>query len=185
MELCKNWPRWWDEYVQPALGLHRTTPDPRLPGKATPFLLLSGRAQMDATSPRPDADKSENLRQVHKHYRDLHHHHEQRRLRLEHQNAGIRRISTGTRLKQGELVLVKEVDSALHNGWVQVKLTHERWTGPWTVTAVIPPGLCYRVTLQGRRERVRCAAAFHIKPYHLKPPSLSTAFEENLASMHH
>lgn len=78
MELCKSWPRRWDEYVQPALWLHRTTPDPRLPSKATPFRLLFGhdyRTQMDATSPSPDnegivglhdliADKSENLRLV-------------------------------------------------------------------------------------------------------------------------
>ena len=75
VELCKSWPRRWDEYVQSALWLHRTTPDPRLPDKATPFRLLFGRdcrTQMDATSPSPDdegidglhnliADKTENL----------------------------------------------------------------------------------------------------------------------------
>ena len=58
-ELCKSWPRRWDEYVQPALWLYRTNPDPRLPGKATPFRLLFGRdcrTQMDATSPSPDDD---------------------------------------------------------------------------------------------------------------------------------
>ena len=57
VELCKNWPQQWDEYVQPALWRHRTTPDPRRPGKATSFLLLFGRdcrTQMDATSPSPD-----------------------------------------------------------------------------------------------------------------------------------
>ena len=56
VELCKCWPRRWDEYVQPALWLHRTTPDPRLPGKAAPFSLLFGRdcrSQMDATSSSP------------------------------------------------------------------------------------------------------------------------------------
>ena len=84
-------------------------------------------------------------------------------------------------MKQGELVLVKEADSALHNDCVHVKLTHERWTGPWTVTAVITPGLCYRVTLQGRRERVRRAAASHIKPYHLGPPLLSHDFGDDYA----
>ena len=163
-EPCKTWPRRWDEYVQPALWLHRTTPDPRLPCKATPFLFLFGRdcrTQMDATFPSPDGegtdglhnlieDKSESLRQVREVRRDLQHRHEQRRLRREHQNAGIRCTSTGTRLKQGDLVLAKKADSALHNDCVHVKLTHERWTGPWTVTAVITPGLCYRVTLQGR-----------------------------------
>ena len=90
VELCKDWPRRWDEYVQPALWLHWTTPDPRLPGKATPFRLLIGRdycTEMNATSPSPNdegmdglynliADKSENLRQVHGVRKDLQHHHE-------------------------------------------------------------------------------------------------------------
>ena len=53
--------------------------------------------------------------------------------------------------------------------------------GPWTVTAVITPGLCYRVTLQGRRERVRRAAASHIKPYYLRPPSLRHDFGDEYA----
>ena len=142
---------------------------------------------MNVTSPSPDdegmdglrnliADKSENLRQVQDVRRDLQHRHKQRRLRREHHNAGISRTSTGTRVKQGELVLVKETDSALHNDCVHVKLTHERWTGLWTVTAVITPGLCDRVTLQGRREIVRRAAAPHIKPHHLKPPVLRDDF---------
>ena len=190
VELCKSWPRRWDEYVQPALWLHRTTPDPRLPSKATPFRLLFGRdcrTQMKATSPSRDnegivglhnliADKSENFRLAQEVRKDLQHRHEQRRLRREHQNAGIRRTSTGTRVKPGDLVLVKEAGSALNNDCVHTKLTHDLWTGPWTVTAVITPGLCYRVTLQGRRERVRRAAASHIKPYYLRPPSLRHDF---------
>ena len=195
VELCKSWPRRWDEYVQPAIWLHRTTPDPRLPSKATPFRLLFGRdcrTQMEATSPSPDskgivglhnliADKSENLRLVQEVRKDLQHRHEQRRLRREHQNAGIRRTSTGTRVKPGDLILVKEADSALYNDCVHTRLTHDRWTGPWTVTAVITPGLCYRVTLQGRRERVRRAAASHIKPYYLRPPSLRHGFGDEYA----
>ena len=142
---------------------------------------------MDATSPSPDdegmdglhkliADKSENLHQVQEVYKDLQHRLEQRRLRRGHHNAGIRRTSTGTRVEQGNLVLVKEADSALHNGCVHVKLTRDRWTGPCTVTVVISPGLYYRVTLQRRRERVRQAATSHIKPYHLRTPSLRHDF---------
>ena len=140
VELCKSWPRRWDEYVQPTLWLHRTNPGPRLPGKATPFRLLFGRdcrTQMDATSPSPDdegmyglnnliANKSENLRQVQKVCKDLQHRHELRRHRQEHHNAGIRVTSTGTRVKQGDLVLVKEADSVLHKDCVHVKLTHDR-----------------------------------------------------------
>ena len=120
MELCKNWSRRWDEHVQPTLWLHPTTPDPRLPGKATLFLLLFGRdcrTQMDAFLPSPDdegmdglhnffADKSKNLRQVKKVCKDLQHRHEQRRLRREHHNAGIRRTSIKTRVKQGDLVAI-------------------------------------------------------------------------------
>ena len=84
-------------------------------------------------------------------------------------------------MKQGDLGLVKEADSALHNDCVHVKLTHDRWTGPWTVTAVITPGLCYRVSLEGRRERVRRAAASHIKPDHLRPPPLRHDFGDEYA----
>ena len=95
---------------------------------------------MDATSPSPDnegmeglhnliADKSGALRQVQDVRKDLQHLLEKRRLRQEHQNAGIRSTSTGTRVKQGDLILEKETDSALHNDCVYVKLTHDRWTG--------------------------------------------------------
>ena len=69
----------------------------------------------------------------------------------------------------------------LHNDCTHVKVTHDRWTGPWTVTAVITPGLCYRVILQGRRKRVRRAAASHIKPYHLRSPSLRHNFGDEYA----
>ena len=141
---------------------------------------------MDTTSPSPNdegmeglhkliADKSEALQQVQEVRKDLQHRHEQRRFRRE-QNTGIRRTFTGIRVKPGDLVLVKKADSALHNDNVYVKLTHGRWTGPWTVSAMMTSGLCYLVTLQGRRERVRRAAASHIKPYHLRPPPLRHDF---------
>ena len=79
--------------------------------------------------------------------------------------------------------MVKEADPALHNDCVHVKLTPERWTRPWTVTAVITPGLCYRATLQGRRERARRAAASHIKPHHLRPPVLRHDFGDEYAHL--
>ena len=41
--------------------------------------------------------------------------------------------------------------------------------------------MCYRVTLQGRHERVRRAAASHIKPYHLRPSSLRHDFGDEYA----
>ena len=91
---------------------------------------------MDATSSSPDdegmdglrnliADKSENLSQGQEVHKDLQHRHEQRRLRREHHNAGISRTSNGAQVKQGDLVLVKEADSTLHNDCVHVKLTHD------------------------------------------------------------
>ena len=63
VEVCKTWPHdGVSMYVQPASWLHRTTSDPRLPGKATPFLLLFGRStQIDATSPSPDDEGIEVL----------------------------------------------------------------------------------------------------------------------------
>jgi hypothetical protein len=176
--------------VQSALWLHRTALDLRLPGKTNPFRLLFGRdcrTQMDATSSSPDNDgmdglrnliavKSEYLRQDAEVCKDLQYRHEQKGLQREHHSVGISLTSTGTQLKQRDLILAKEADSALHNDCVPVKRTHERWVGPWTVIAVITPGLCYRVTLQGRRGRERCAAASHIKPYHLRPPLLRHDF---------
>ena len=56
-ELCKTWPRRWDKYVQPALWIHRTTPDLRLPGKPTPFRLFFGRDAHTQLDPRhPEID---------------------------------------------------------------------------------------------------------------------------------
>ena len=181
--------------MQPTFWLNQMTLDPSLPGKANPFILLFGRdsrTQMGTTTPSLDdegmeglhnliADKSKALQQVHDVQTDLQHRHEYRRLRREHQNAGIRRTSTEPRVKQRDLVLAKEADSALYKVCFHMKLTLDRWTRPWTVTAAIASGLCYRVTLQGRREIVRLAAASHIKPYHLRPPSLRHGFGHEYA----
>ena len=46
---------------------------------------------------------------------------------------------------------------------------------------MITPRLCYRVTLQERRERVRRAATFHIKLYHLRSPSMRHDFGDEYA----
>ena len=88
VELYKTWSQRWDEYVKPSIWLHRTTPNSRLPGKATAFGLLFGhdcRTQMDATISSPDveslgklrnpiADHSKAIRQVQGVYNDLQHH---------------------------------------------------------------------------------------------------------------
>ena len=41
VELCKSWPRRWDEYVQPALWLHRMTPDLGCQAKPPPSAFYS------------------------------------------------------------------------------------------------------------------------------------------------
>ena len=46
---------------------------------------------------------------------------------------------------------------------------------------MITLGLYYHVTLQGRWERVRRAAASHSKPYHLRPLSLRHGFGDEYA----
>ena len=56
-QLFKTWLRRWDEHAQPALWIHRTTPDLRLQRKPTPFSPFFGRdarTQLDATHPEID-----------------------------------------------------------------------------------------------------------------------------------
>ena len=73
-------------------------------------------------------------------------------------------------------MLVHESDSTLGNEGVHRKLVHEKWTGPWTVTAVITPGLCYQVVLNGRQIRERKTSASHLKPYHVRPVGIRHDF---------
>ena len=179
-ELCMKWPKRWDDYVQPALWLHRTSPDPRLPGSPTPFRLLfrrDVRTQIEAVSPDLDNselmgtglqslidNKEEDWRHVLKsetYQKALQATRDQERTRV---NNSIAHHSAGVKAKRGYLVLVHESDSTLGNEGVHRKLVHEKWTGPWTVTAVITPGLCYQVVLNGRQIRERRAAASHPKP---------------------
>ena len=64
-ELCKQWPERWDEYVDPALWIHRTTSDTALPNNPTLFRLLFGRkprAQLDSVSPEPESPPLHNMR---------------------------------------------------------------------------------------------------------------------------
>ena len=133
-ELCKSWPKCWDEYVQPALWLQRTTPLPRIPDSPTPFTLLFGldvRSQIDAVTPKLDgsdflqhgglhnfvAGHKEAWREVTKvqdallkRYKIRQHHRSPR-------NAGIQRVLAATKAKRGDLVMVQERDPTLwHEG---------------------------------------------------------------------
>ena len=145
MELCKSLSRRWDKYMPPTLWLHRTTPDlecqarpptsayysaktavprwtlPRqapttrawtdcvtlLPTRVTTLVKRRKFARTYSTAMSRDASDESTATQ-------------QRRLRREHHNAGIKPTSTGTRVKQVDLVLVKKADSALHNDCVHV-----------------------------------------------------------------
>ena len=66
----------------------------------------------------------------------------------------------------------------LHTDGVHAKLNHNRWTGPWTVTALITPGLCYCIALQGRRERVRREGTYNKAPDHTRPKSPRHEFSD-------
>ena len=164
-ELCKTWSRRWDKYVQPALWIHRTTPDLCLPGKPTPFRLFFGRdvrTQLDATHPKIDggyfrgemhsyvADK----RQAYKEVRDvpmaLSKRHEDMQKSRESRVAEIGRTSVGTRVVVGDEVLVKEAESVMVREGIHHKLAHEHWTGPWEVTEVVLPEPSYIVTMNWR-----------------------------------
>ena len=141
-ELCKSWPKRWDEYVQPALWLQRTTPFPRLPGCPALFK-RNVRSQIDALTPEVDgsdfvqhgglhnfvADRKEAWREVTKVRDALLKRHEIRQHLRSRRNAGIQRASAGAKVKRGNLVMVQEADSALwHEGAVHRKLVHEKWT---------------------------------------------------------
>ena len=43
IQLCTSWPRRWDYYVPVATWIHRVTPDPSVPGGASPCRILLGR----------------------------------------------------------------------------------------------------------------------------------------------
>ena len=126
-------------------------------------------------------DRLEALREVQKLRDDRQRLHDLRQQDRSSRNSRLSRTSAGARVKQGDMVLVREADSTFRSDGVNQKLAPEIWTGPWTVTAVITPGLCFRVVLNGRQERVRRAAASHIKPYHVRPPRLRHDFGDEYA----
>ena len=76
---------------------------------------------------------------------------------------------------------MRESDSTLGNEGVHRKLVHEKWTGPWKVTASIASGLCYQVVMNGRQIRERRAAASHLKPYNVRPTGFCHEFGDEYA----
>ena len=195
-ELCKTWPRRWDEYVQPALWIHRTTPDLRLPGKPTPFRIFFGRdARTHLDAPQPEVDGGDfrggmhsyvaDKRQAYKEVRDVRvallKIHEDRQESSESRNAEIDRTSVGTRVVVGDKVQVKEAESVMAREGIHHKLAHEHRTGPWEVTEDVLPG--HIVTMNGRGIRRRRASAANIKRFHLRPDDLRHDFENEFAHL--
>ena len=197
-ELCKTWLRRWDEYVQPALWIHRITPNLRLPGEPTVFRLFFGRdarRQLDATHSEIDGGDfrggmhsyvAEN-RQAYKEVRDvrmaLSKRHEDRQKRREGRNAKIGCTSVGTRVVVGDKVLVKEAESVMAREGIHHKLAHEHWTGPWEATEVVLPGLSYIVTMNGRGIHRRQPSASNIMMFHMRLDDLRHDFENDFAHL--
>ena len=65
----------------------------------------------------------------------------------------------------------------------RAKLAHERWTGPWRVTAIERQGIRYQATMSGRRTRRRTVSATNIKAFHDRPEHLRHAFEDEFAHL--
>ena len=113
------------------------------------------RSQIDAVTPELDgsdflqrgglhnfvAGRKEAWREVTKVRDALLKWHEIRPHQCSPRNAGIQRASDGTKEKRGDLVTVQEADSTLWLEGVHRKLVHEKWTGPWKISAIITPSL--------------------------------------------
>ena len=95
-------------------------------------------------------------------------------------NALIKRPSAGTSMNVGDLVMVKESDSALHRDG-KGKLQHERYTGPWEIQEVLTTGLSAKVMMRGRRPRTRTVAASEVKPVHVRPAHLRHSIADEFA----
>ena len=194
-ELCKSWPGRWDEYVEAACWIQRTTPDPRLPSGGTPFRILFGRdarTNLDALTPVLDDDSFRSgldnfVAERQQTFRELRgilerRQEEKNRRRARH-NAAIKRGSSGQQTRVGDRVLIKEAVSKLGREGIHAKLAHEHWTGPWRITAVEQPGLSYQATMSGRRIRGRVASAANIKAFHERPEHMRHDFEDEFGHL--
>lgn len=188
-ELCQSWPARWDEYVSPALWIKRTLADVSNP---SPFELLFGRkprTSLDSLVPLTDEvenggldsfveRRKQNLREVRLYLEKRHDLKVASRARA---NAAISRPSAGVRAERGNLVLVRESDSNRHREGRGMKLQHEVYTGPWTVTDVLQTGLSVEVQMRGRKIRSRRVSTANIKPYHVRPPALRQPLADEFA----
>ena len=192
-ELCESWPERWDEYISPACWVKRTLPDPRLPGNMSPFEILLGRkprTPLDTLTPQIDgADTAEGLdsfierrQQVFSEVKSaMERKYKEKVATRERENAKISRASPGVQAQTGNLVLVRESDSALYRRGRGDKLEHEKWTGPWRVKEVLQEGLMLEVEMQGRQLRRRKVSTAAVKPFYTRPENLRHPMADEFA----
>ena len=86
-------------------------------------------------------------------------------------------------MRVGDLVMVKESESALNSQGTHPKLLHDHFTAPWSVTKMIIPGQSMEVTLKGRRIRRRIVSTANVKPFYLREKRLRHQFEDEFSHM--
>lgn len=59
------------------------------------------------------------------------------------------------------MLLAKEVGRTLAREGNNSNLAREHWAGPWRVSVVVQPGLCYEAMLSSRQARKRTVSTPH------------------------
>ena len=159
----------------------------------TPFRVLPGRnprTALDTLLPSPDGEETggdvhafvDRQKQVFKETETfLERRHEMKAREIEQLNESVIRRSPGSKVKPGDLVLVRELDSRLGLEGLGSKLVHEKWTGPWTVRELKSEGSSATVEMNGRSKRHRHVTAADIKPFHARPPHLRHSIGDEFA----
>eukprot|EP00752_Nemacystus_decipiens_P009968 g8890.t1 len=185
--LYRAWTRRWNDYVPVATWIHRVTPDPSLPGGASPYQILFGRAPrshidllaqpLDSASFGHGLDRS--VEEQHHMTQDiLAKQQEVLNRRRERHIARITRESPEAKAQMGDLGLVQESPVSFYRDSLHPKLAHEHFTGQTKVINVLPDRLCFTVQMKGRRIRHCCVVAADVKPFHQRPDCLQLDFED-------
>lgn len=65
-------------------------------------------------------------------------------------NMNTQRASAETHVKKGDPLIMPETDSTLWHDGVHRILVPFEWVGPWKVSTLMNPGLCFHVVINGR-----------------------------------